>query len=572
MEREMQSIYFSLLQQWCDALLAQQVQGLGEAFDGAFLCPACKYEHGRCQDAVYPLLYMAKRTGENKYLNAAKAVFDWQEKNLFCDDGSIYNDPNSAWDCITVFSAISLCEALEKHGSLLDTAAYQRWTSRLTCMASWLYTHLDEFTLANINYCATNSAALALCGKFLHRDDYCKQAQHLAHYALERITPNGLLYGEGKPRDALSARGCRPIDIGYNVEESIPSLVKYAVCENDTQALEKLTDVLGKQLLFMLPDGAWDNSFGTRSNKWTYYGSRTSDGCQAAYALLADRNPLFAEAALRNTLLMQKCSQGGLLHGGPEYPQHGERPCVHHTFTHANALACALDAGIEKFTHRTALPADNAQEPLRYFPEVDTYKIATGDWRATVTGFDFAPESGHASGGTLTFLWHKKTGPLIAGSVVDYKLVEALNQQLSIKKSRHRTLVPRVECIRNKVRYAQCYDTRAVLTASQKEGKVVIQVNASLVNLQQQMCFSPLSVLLRYTFSENGIEIKGKILGDNQTQTVFVLPLIGEKAFLQTENKVKTDSIFFLTGGFGAIEYTITPDTNGEFSLIVRLP
>ena len=26
-------------------------------------------------------------------------------------------------------------------------------------------------------------------------------------------------------------------------------------------------------------DGGWDNSFGTRNNKWTYWGNRTSDGC-----------------------------------------------------------------------------------------------------------------------------------------------------------------------------------------------------------------------------------------------------------------------------------------------------
>ena len=34
---------------------------------------------------------------------------------------------------------------------------------------------------------------------------------------------------------------------------------------------------------FMLPDGGWDNSWGTRNYKWTWWGSRTSDGCQPAY-------------------------------------------------------------------------------------------------------------------------------------------------------------------------------------------------------------------------------------------------------------------------------------------------
>ena len=37
-----------------------------------------------------------------------------------------------------------------------------------------------------------------------------------------------------------------------------------------------------------LPDGAWDNSFGTRNYKWSYRGSRTSDGCAAGYGLADD--------------------------------------------------------------------------------------------------------------------------------------------------------------------------------------------------------------------------------------------------------------------------------------------
>ena len=104
----MQTVYFELLKDWCDSLIAHQVAGMGPEFDGAFLCPACKYEHGRCHDAVYPLMYMAERTGERKYVDAAKAVFDWHDRNMMCDDGSAYNDPNSEWNGITVFATIAL--------------------------------------------------------------------------------------------------------------------------------------------------------------------------------------------------------------------------------------------------------------------------------------------------------------------------------------------------------------------------------------------------------------------------------------------------------------------------------
>jgi hypothetical protein len=84
---------------------------------------------------------------------------------------------------------------------------------------------------------------------------------------------------------------------------------------------------------FMLPDGAWDNSWGTRNFKWTWWGSRTSDGCHPAYRLLADRDPRFAEVSRRNLALMAACTHDGLLYGGPHYRAAGYAPCIHHTFS-----------------------------------------------------------------------------------------------------------------------------------------------------------------------------------------------------------------------------------------------
>ena len=63
---------------------------------------------------------------------------------------------------------------------------------------------------------------------------------------------------------------------------------------------------------FLLPNGAWDNSWGTRNYKWSYWGSRTSDGCFPALMLLADLDPSFREAAWRNLYLMAACTHGQL--------------------------------------------------------------------------------------------------------------------------------------------------------------------------------------------------------------------------------------------------------------------
>lgn len=66
--------------------------------------------------------------------------------------------------------------------------------------------------------------------------------------------------------------------MGYNLEESLPLLIQFSVHAQDAQSLQFYAARMRDHLAFLLPDGAIDNSFGTRHNKWTYWGSRTSDG------------------------------------------------------------------------------------------------------------------------------------------------------------------------------------------------------------------------------------------------------------------------------------------------------
>ena len=83
---QLENEVFSLLKAWCDALIRLQIDMPGRSdFDGALLCPACKVIHGRCHDAIYPMMAVADRTGDDKYLTAAKKLFQWGE-NMLCDD------------------------------------------------------------------------------------------------------------------------------------------------------------------------------------------------------------------------------------------------------------------------------------------------------------------------------------------------------------------------------------------------------------------------------------------------------------------------------------------------------
>ena len=116
-------------------------------------------------------------------------------------------------------------------------------------------------------------------------------AKYFGKGSIKYITKKDfLIYGETQPTGLTSPNGCKGVDLGYNVEETIPSLVGYALVTGDKEALDIMEKTMKVHIEFMLPDGAWDNSWGTRNFKWTYWGSRTSDGYQAGFAALARRN------------------------------------------------------------------------------------------------------------------------------------------------------------------------------------------------------------------------------------------------------------------------------------------
>ena len=180
--------YYRLLKEWLDALLACTVNDpVHPSVDGAILCPACTTVHGRCHEAVYPLMAMADFSGEAKYLDAARKLFRWSSWML-CDDGSLYNDSQSAWNGTTVFGAISLIHALRHHGHLLGTGERKEWEDRLFRMAGWLQDGISPEKKFNINYIAANAAAMALIGCYYNLDGMTAQARKLAGFACRCVT------------------------------------------------------------------------------------------------------------------------------------------------------------------------------------------------------------------------------------------------------------------------------------------------------------------------------------------------------------------------------------------------
>jgi len=520
-----------LLTDWCDAMISVQVNNPEDlTVHGALYCPACDKIHGRCMDAVYPFLYMADKTGEEKYLNAAIDVMKWSE-NVSMPDGSWTVIPNpKSWKGISVFGAIALGEALHHHGNVLPKEIKKQWTERLRKAADFIH---KNFTIdySHVNYAFTAVYALNFLGRMFENQDYIAHSKELAAELPNWLTtPNKLIFGENKPADEPSNKGLLPVDLGYNVEETLNGLVQYAVLEKDKEMLQLLQESMEGHLEFMLPDGAWDNSWGTRQNKWSYWGSRTTDGCQPAFALMAYRNPAFATAAYRNTELLKRCTINGLLAGGLHYESHGVKPCVHHTFAHAKSLAFVLDNS-EKFveiTNGNPLPRETAKG-VKHFPELDVWTIGSGPWKATISSNDVIFKKQYsqaATGGSLAVLYHDLVGPLFTASMAEYILAEVNNQQPQ-PDDEDIALTPRIEAVKDGKWYSNLFDLEAKVEYTDDEKTIQFDVVSQLTN-RERAVLQKGTFRLQYSFDVNKTVIKVNQLNvaSYDANAALMLPIV----------------------------------------------
>ena len=383
----------------------------------------------------------------------------------------------------------------------------------------------------HINYPINASYCLSLLGTLLDVKAFREKGEYFAHEALGFLSKNDrFIHGEGGPINEPSGKGCYSVDLGYNVEESLPALVLYGKLTNDQEVLEAIVPSLQTHMEFMLPDGAWDNSWGTRNFKWTYWGSRTTDGCQPAYALMADRDPRFYKVALKSTELLKATTHNGLLYGGPHYVSHNVLPCVHHTFCHVKALTAILDHGINPpkvEVEKLILPRENIYGS-RFFQDIQTSLISVGKYRATVTAYDreYTMKNGHASGGALTLLWHEKTGPLLAASMNEYQMQEAGNMQPDTDPL-SMPLTPRIELLKGG-KFMNICDLKATMEINEVGNSTVVTSHSRLVDQDQN---SPASGEIKcqtvYTFHPNKVILEFSAESEVQGDSVrIVLPVI----------------------------------------------
>lgn len=237
---------------------------------------------------------------------------------------------------------------------------------------------------------------------------------------------------------------------------------------------------------------------------------------------------------------MAACTHDGLLYGGPDYFVHGDLPCIHHTFTHAKALAAVLDGEAHpEAATRATLPRDEAYG-VKSFPEIGTHLASVGDWRATVTEYDFAyvedvqkggsSGGGHVSGGALSLLYHRALGPVLVASMTKYEMVEISNQQAFLDKP-HEPLTPRIEYVVGKKgdAYTNLNDFEAKVTAAGDVGQASFDATGRLMTAARKAVpGGDVLYRVRYRITEGAVEIVAGVSGAsvNEGSLHFVLPVV----------------------------------------------
>ena len=506
-----------LLSQWCNELLKTQDLSDDLSKRGGLYCPTCNLIHGRCFEAMYPFLFMAEYEKDIKWVKAAELLFDWAENNVSLEDGTFKNDIDASWRGTTVFNTLALLACLKYHSTVIPSDLKKRIEKRTHIASEALY-NFDFLKNNNINYPLSNSLALYYSGKYFLEKKYLEKAEELASIFYSVISPSKLIFGEGIPRTDRTAKGCYSVDIGYNVEETIPSLLLFALETENEKMLKDLTEVAIAHLDFFLPNGGWDNSFGTRNFKWTYWGSRTSDGFALASVLLSSQDPIFSTVTNRVLDLLKYCSPKGLLSGGPNYNVAGEGDCIHHTFEHAKVLTEILDRDLSwDYSASDNLPREKIVG-IKYYPEIQTWLTGNKNYTLTFTDYDWEYlEGSHASGGTISFLYHYKLGLVLCSSMRKYFLKEPRNMQIPNSKL-HECLTIRIEYIAENEVFSSLYDNDAIIDVNNN----IISVKGILKNINHKVN-NNLDLRFEYSFiqTEDSLIFHAKANKGN-----FIIPII----------------------------------------------
>lgn len=471
-----------ILRQLNSALLRYVQQDKHSPDYGAINCPQCHLYHTRAAEAVYPFAFEYKQTGNKTYLKAAINVGNWLIKQQK-ENGAWLETPEE-WTGTTTDQALMMTMAYPIVKPHLTKKESQSWLKSIEKAGDYL-TKIMSPQFASINYCATTTATLMYINTLINKSAYTDKARILAHQIIAKMDHDYFLTGEGGRVFGIKYG----VDLGYNMEMSLWGLALYSRLANDITVNAYVEKSLKNHLGFIYPDGSMDASWGIRSNKWTCFGSGTSDGCQILFSLYMDKNDQYRTAAIKNMQFLETCIQNGIIGFGTLYYEiFDSLPCIYPTFAKAKNLAMAIAFAKADSGKLTPLPLD--EKGIHYYPTLNVATVRTDEWCTTISAYTYKDPAGERSkymhrpvGGSICNLWLKDHGYFQASSQTIYKRWEPMSFP---EMPETLPLTPRIEFRNGSGYFTNLYEFDALLTYQENDDNFIVSTIGELKNSKQQ--------------------------------------------------------------------------------------
>lgn len=473
-----QSRYLDALIPLVDQLLSTQITNPDDPDYGALISPSTNPQpnprHSRAAEAVYPFAVAFKHTQDEKYKTAAILLGNWLV-SIQQDDGTWGESwpGHDGWNGTTADQLISLAGALDLLKQDLKPADRQAWETAITEAADFSVGRFPG--TSNINYTPTGAMGLVLAYRAVENPKalWLEKAESLIAHVASKVNEDNLITGEGKG-----------VDLGYNIAQTIGFIAWYGILQDSPEIVDLAASVLKTHLYFMYPNGAMDNSWGTRSFKWMLEsGSKTAPGVHFTLGLLVDKDPSILRGAglaldwLENHSLD---AENRIVYGPHAYLHENSNPPSNYpTFARAQSIATAVEYAPEA-TQTAPIPAEQTNW-VKYFPTTQTAVLRTERIMATLSSYAnnlrYALETA-VRGGSATVVWFDGYGPngfLQLSSPTQYRRIEKKHMPDGIDPL---TLTPRIETTSGPY-HTNLFDPDADLKVAQSpEGIEVVSTGA----------------------------------------------------------------------------------------------
>lgn len=567
--------YKSTLLSLCNTLLRTQINDPTDPNFGALVCPSSNPEnhpiHSRAAEAVYPFTIVWKLTGEVKYRDAAIRLGNWlikiQETSGKKVGGwsEVWPDPEQkGWFGTTTDQLTSMAGAFPVLQAYLNSSEIKKWNSSIERAAEFV--RMNFPIGSNINYNATGAATLVLAYNAVKnpRESWLIKADSLMNInTLKFIDRQNLLSGEGMG-----------VDEGYVIAQSIGYIALYGILKNDSHIKQIAADLLKTHYLFVYPNGSVDNSWGTRSYKWSYEsGTKTAPGVYFSFALLVDMDPKFNSAGLKCLkYLNQKCMRDGWISYGPHAKNHetSSPPCNYSTFARAQSLALAIEYGA-KAKIKELFPVQE-QNWYKFFPDIKVAVIRTDKIMATVSAYGEIgryPRGSVCRGGSISNLWYEgfgENGFMQSSSTSSYKRIEPMHMPYEKDLL---PLTPRIEFNFDSSYYSNIFESKATMNVVEDVDNIRVTTTGNMQSINGYK--SKVNYSLTNRFYDSYLTKEITVKGNSQSFRI-IEPIVkdqGSTFYLKNDSTViikttssKTEWEFKITNS--TIPYKLTLGTDAE--------